>query len=83
MSGKWETSGLQNIQKNVMAIRLAASESSTHFTIHVQKENLRSALNKQAKNNVKDKIITVLNRYNGDYVPTNSWKPLFMKMGSH
>ena len=40
-------------------------------------------INKLKIINVKDKIITVLNRYNGDYVPTNSWKPLFMKMGSH
>ena len=28
----------------------------------------------------KDKTFTVLNKGNGDYVTTNSWKPLFMKM---
>ena len=30
----------------------------------------------------KDKTFTVLNRENGDYVTTNSWKPLFMKIGN-
>ena len=31
----------------------------------------------------KDKTFTVLNRDNGDYITTNSWKALFMKMGNH
>ena len=64
-------------------IRLAAFENSTHFPIHVGKKNPRGAQNKQAKNNENDKTFTVLNRDNGDYVTTNSWKPLFMKMGNH
>ena len=58
---------------------MAASKNSTHFTIYVRKENPRSVLNKQAKNNEKDKTFTILNRDNGDYVKVNSGKPLFMK----
>ena len=43
---------------------------------------IREALeiNKLKTTNEKDKTFTVLNRDNGDYVMTNSWKPLFMKM---
>ena len=37
-------------------------------------------INKLKTNNEKDKTFTVLNRDNGDYVTTNPWKPLFIKM---
>ena len=40
-------------------------------------------INKLKTINEKDKTFTVLNRDNGDYITTNSWKPLFMKMGKH
>ena len=40
-------------------------------------------LNKPKRINENDKIFTALDRENGDYVTTNSWKPLFMKMGNH
>ena len=30
-----------------------------------------------------EKTFKVLNRDNGDYVTTNSWKPLFRKIGNH
>ena len=64
-------------------IRLAVSENGTHFTIYVPKENPRSARNKQAKSHEKDNTFTALKRGNGDYVTTNFWKPLFMKMGKY
>ena len=46
---------------------------------------IREALeiNKLRTINEKDKTFTVLNRDNGDYGMTNSWKPLFMKIGNH
>ena len=46
---------------------------------------IRKALeiNKLKTINEKDKTFAVLNRDNDDYVTTNSWKPLFMKMGNH
>ena len=40
-------------------------------------------INKLKTINEKDKSFTVLNRDNGDYLKTNSWKPLFMKMENH
>ena len=65
-------------------IRLIAFENITHFTLHVRKKSLRSTQNKQAKKiNKKDKTYPVLNKENVDYVTTNSWKPLFVKMGNH
>ena len=75
---------LQNIQKNVMVNSMATSKNSTHFTIMYERK-IREALeiNKLKTINEKDKTFTVLNRDNGDYVTTNSWKPLFMKMGNH
>ena len=33
--------------------------------------------------NETDKTFKVLNRDNGDYVITNSWKPLFWKIENH
>ena len=33
--------------------------------------------------NETDKALKVLNRDNGGYVTTNSWKPLFRKIGNH
>ena len=49
------------------------------------KRKIRKALqiNQLKAINEKDKIFTNLNRDNGDYVSTNSWKPLLMKMGNH
>ena len=40
-------------------------------------------INKLKKINKKDKTYPVLNKENVDYVTTNSWKPLFVKMGNH
>ena len=76
--------GYRTYKRMPWTIRLAASENSTHFTIHVRKKNPRSARNKQLKTvNEKDKTFKVFNRDNGDYVTKNSWKPLFVKMGNH
>ena len=33
--------------------------------------------------NETNKTFKVLNRENGDYITTNSWKPLFQKIGNH
>ena len=66
------------------AIRQAISENAFHYTCMKRKseKKTREALeiNKLKTNNEKDKTFTVLNRDNGDYVTTNPWKPLFIKM---
>ena len=73
--------GHRTYKRMPWSIRLAASEF-THFTIHVRKESEALEINKPKTINEKNKTFTVLNRDNGDYVTTNSWKPLFMKMGN-
>ena len=52
---------------------------------YMYERKIREALeiNKLKTINEKEKTFTVLNRDNGDYVTTNSWKPLFMKMGNY
>ena len=40
-------------------------------------------INKLKTINEKDRTFTVLNRDKGDYVTTNSWETLFMKMVNH
>ena len=77
MSGKWESSVAAEHTTMPWTIRMAASENSTHFTIHVGKNNPRALkINKLKTINENDKIFTVLNRDNGDYVTTNSWKAI-------
>ena len=44
-------SGYRTYKRMPWTIRLDASENSTHFIIHLRKENPRGAQNKQAKNN--------------------------------
>ena len=49
------------------------------------KRKVREALeiNRLKTLNETDKMFEVLNRDNGEYVTTNSWKPLFRKIGNH
>ena len=49
------------------------------------KRKVREALEINRLKTLKetDKTFKVLNRDNGDYVTTNSWKPLFWKIGNH
>ena len=49
------------------------------------KRKVREALEINILKTLKetDKTFKVLNRDNGDYVTTNSWKPLFWKIGNH
>ena len=52
---------------------------------NMHKRKVREALemNVQKPLNETDKTFKVLNRDNGDYVTTNSWKSLFLKIGNH
>ena len=49
------------------------------------KRKVREALEINRLKTLKetDKMFKVLNRDNGDYVTTNSWKPLLRKIGNH
>ena len=55
----------------------------THFSYMYERKICEALeINKLKTNNEKEKIFTLLKKVNGD-VTTNSWKPLFMKMGNH
>ena len=58
---------------------------TVHISPYMHERKIREALeiNKLRIINQEDKTSTVLNRKNGDYVTTNSWKLLFMKMENH
>ena len=52
---------------------------------NMYKRKVREAfeINRLKTLNERDKTFKALNRDNGDYVTTNSWKPLFWKIGNH
>ena len=52
---------------------------------NMYKRKVREALeiNRLKTLNETDKTFKVLNRDNGGYVTTNSWKPLFWKIENH
>ena len=68
--------------------RIVSVENGNHLGLqNIQKNgmvNSTGCIRKQYAfhHNEKDKTFTVLDRGNGDYVTTNSWKLLFMKMGN-
>ena len=77
--------GLHNTQKNVMDNVIGCIRKQYAFHHRKKERKIREALeiNTPRTINEKDKTFTVLNRGNGGYVATNSWKPLFIKMGNH
>ena len=83
MSGKWQSCGAREHTKEChgqfdwlysKAVRISPYMYEIYQTLETN--NLKTI-------NEKEKTFAVLNRDNGDYVMTNSWKPLFMKMGNH
>ena len=85
MSGKWESSGATEHTKECHGQFNWLHPKTVRISPYMYERKIREALeiNKLKAINEKDKTFTVLNRDNGDYVTTNSWKPLFMKMGNH
>ena len=85
MSGKWESSGATEHTKECHGQFDWLHPKTVRISPYMYERKIREALeiNKLKTINEKDKTFTVLNRNNGDYVTTNSWKPLFMKMGNH
>ena len=71
-------------KKMSWSIRLATSKT-VRISPYMYERKISKALeiNKLKTIIEKDKTCTVLNRDNGDYVTTNCWKPLFMKMGNY
>ena len=85
MCGKWEPSRATEHTKECHGQFDWLHQKIVRISPYMYKRKIREALeiNKLKTINEKDKTFTVLNRDNGDYVTTNSWKLLFMKMGNH
>ena len=85
MSGKWEPSGATEHTKEYHEQFNWLHPKTVRISPYMYERKIREALeiNKLRTINEKDKTFTVLNRDNGDYVTTNSWKPLFIRMGNH
>ena len=85
MSGKWESSGATEDTKECRGQFEWLHSKTVRISPYMYERKIREALeiNKLKTINEKDKTFTVLNRDNGDYVMTNSWELLFMKMGNH
>ena len=84
MSGTWESSGATEHTKECHGLFDWLHPKTVSISPYMYKRKIREALkiNKLKIINERDKTFTVLNRDNGDYVTTNSWKLLFMKMGN-
>ena len=73
MSGKWELSGAAEHKRISRTIRLDAYKKVCISPCLYERKTLKTLeIKKLRKINRKDKIFTVLNRDNGDYVTTNS-----------
>ena len=85
ISGKWESSGTTEHTKEYHEQFDWLHPKTIHISPYMYERKIPEALeiSKLKTINEKDKTFTVLNRDNGDYVTTNSWKPLSMKMGNH
>ena len=85
MSGKWESFGATEDTNKCLGQFSQLHPKTMHISPQMCKIKIRESLeiDKLRTINKKDKTFTVLNRYNGDCVTTNSWKPLFKKMGNH
>ena len=84
MSGKWESYGATEHTKECHGQFNWLHPKTVRISPYMYERKIREALeiNKLKTINEKDKTFTVLNRDNGEYVTTNSWKPLFMKLGN-
>ena len=85
MKGNWESSGATEHTKECHGQFNWILPRSIAVMSNVNKKKVRETLeiNRLKTLNEPDKTFKVLNRDNGDYVTTNSWKPLFRKIGNH
>lgn len=85
MQGKWESSGATEHTKTCHGHFNWIHPKTVKIASNMYERKVREALeiNRLKTINENDQSFTVLNRDNGDYVTTNSWKPLFRKLGNH
>ena len=85
MSGKWESSGATEHTKECHRQFEWLHPKTVRISPYIYQRKISEALeiNKLRTITEKNKAFTILNRDSGGYVTTNSWKPLFRKMGNH
>lgn len=85
MKGNWEKSGATEHTKDCHGQFNWIYPKTIKVSSNMYQRKVREALeiNKWKTINEEDKSFTVLNRDDGDYVTTNSWKPLFKRLGYH
>ena len=85
MSGKWESRWATEHTKECHGQFDWLHPKTVCISPYMYETKICKALeiNNRKTINEKEKTFAVLNRDNGVYVMTNSWKPLFMKMGNH
>ena len=85
MKGNWESSGATEHTKECHGQFNWIHPRTIALMPNMYKRKVHEALeiNRLKTLNETDKAFKVLNRDNGDYVTTNSWKPLFRKIGNH
>ena len=85
MSGKWESSGATEHTKECHGQFDWLHPKTVHISPYIYERKICKVLkiNKLRTTNKKDKTFRFLNRDNGEYVKTNSWKSFFMKIGNY
>ena len=85
MSGKWESSGATEHTKECHGKFDWLHSKTIRISSYMYERKIREAgeISQPRKINEKCKTFAVLNRDNGNYVKTSSWKTLFMKMVNH
>ena len=78
IKGNWESSGATEQAKECYGQFNWTHPRTIAVMLNMYKRKVREALeiNRLKTLNETDKTFKVLNRDNGDYVTTNSWKPL-------
>ena len=85
MSGIWESSGATEHTKECHGQFDWQHPKIIRISSYMYERKIGEAgeISQLRKTNEKCKTFTLLNRDNGNYVKTSSWKTLFMKMGNH
>ena len=85
MKSNWKSSGATEHTKECHGQFNWIHQRTIAAMSNMYKRKLHEALeiNRLKTLNETDKAFKVLNRDNGDYVTTNSWKPPFQKIRNH
>ena len=85
IKANWESSGATEHTKECHGQFSWIHPRTISIMSNMYKRKVREALgvNRLKTLSEIDKTFKVLNKQNGDYITTNSWKPLFWRIGNH